>query len=60
MTYKVIEYNSSKGLEFEFVGIEGWDEFEKLVEILEKKYFVKFSKNMMVRIRDSVYLKKGN
>lgn len=41
LTYKVIEYNSSKGLEFEFVGIEGWEEFEKLVEIIEKKIFCK-------------------
>ncbi len=36
MDYKIIEYCSPKGLEFEFVGLEDWADFEILVEILEK------------------------
>lgn len=34
MNYKLSEFHSDKGLEIEFVGLEHWDDFERIVQVL--------------------------
>ncbi|MDP4107752.1 MAG: hypothetical protein Q8935_22725 [Bacillota bacterium] len=34
---RIIEYESGQGLEFEFDGLEGWKEFESIVNVLHHK-----------------------
>lgn len=38
MTRKIIEFSSSKGIEFGFDGLDSWQDFDLLVNILTDKF----------------------